>query len=558
MNFYGVSKMTAISRSRSASGNRVAGTRCVHLRPIACCLLGLGVAIQAQAQTKLPPLPDSTGWGVHVLAVARDAQGTIWVGTYGQGIYRLPVGAEAWQQVRHDTTTSSDSTKKNTSISWDFVHAFGFGSRGEIWYGTVGNGWGLSTDGGTTWKNWTYGQLGPEWQYVAPSGIVVRGDTTVIATADGLQITSDDGNHWTAIIDAVGPPAKGPADTAYPILPSEYVRRITADRLGWTIATLRGNLRVVRTPTGWKTQPLNAAAFPPANALLIGRQLIRGTPCGLRPIADTLPCLRQQSRDTIQPRNPLTTWFRRPIAPTDNSFIDQTYRYGSTMGGNFQQHQGVEFNNPDGTPVYAIGAGKVVYAGRAEQGALTVTIRHDTSVTADGKKYRIYSTYYHNSSLKVKVGQRVAKGTVIARVGNTGRATNDHLHLEMSASPTDSLGAIVDSLQRFPPYTTNPELWIEPLPNTGIVAGQVFDASGAPIPQARIYGIIKRDPAETPFSYAETYGDKAHPHPLYGEHFAVSDVPAGTYVVGTEIDGKKMFRTIAVEAGKLTWVVFKP
>jgi Peptidase family M23/Two component regulator propeller len=516
------------------------------------------VAPAAYAQVKLPPLPDSTGWGVHVLAVARDAQGTIWVGTYGQGIYRLPVGGDAWQQIRHDTTTSSDTTKKNPSISWDFIHAFGFGARGEIWYGTVGNGWGLSTDGGTTWKNWTYGELGPEWQYVAPSGIVVRGDTTVIATADGLQITSDNGTHWTAIADAVGPPAKGPADTVYRILPSEYVRRITADRLGWTIATLRGNLRVVRTPSGWKTQPLNAAAFPPANALLIGRQLIRGTPCGLRPISDTLPCLRQQTRDTIQPRNPLTTWFRRPIAPTDNSFIDQTYRYGSTMGGNFQQHQGVEFNNPDGTPVYAIGAGKVVYAGRAEQGALTVTIRHDTSVTADGKKYRIYSTYYHNSSIKVKVGQRVAKGTVISRVGNTGRATNDHLHLEMSASLTDSLGAIVDSLQRFPPYTTNPELWIEPLPNTGIVAGQVFDASGAPLPQARIYGITKRDPAETPFSYAETYGDKAHSHPLYGEHFAVSDVPAGTYVVGTEIEGKKVFRTVAVEAGKLTWVVFKP
>ena len=48
------------------------------------------------------------------------------------------------------------------------------------------------------------------------------------------------------------------------------------------------------------------------------------------------------------------------------------------------------------------------------------------------------------------------------------------------------------------------------------------------MPQARIYGIAKRDPVETPFSFAETYGDKAHPHPLYGEHFAVSDVPAGT------------------------------
>jgi hypothetical protein len=128
----------------------------------------------------------------------------------------------------------------------------------------------------------------------------------------------------------------------------------------------------------------------------------------------------------------------------------------------------------------------------------------------------------------------------------------------MAASPTDSIGAIVDSLQRFPPYTSNPELWIEPLPNTGIVAGQVFDSAGAPLPQARVYGIIKREPAETPFSYAETYGDKAHPHPLYGEHFAVGDVPAGTYTLGTEIGGKKVFRVVTVEAGKLTWVVFKP
>ena len=47
---------------------------------------------------------------------------------------------------------------------------------------------------------------------------------------------------------------------------------------------------------------------------------------------------------------------------------------------------------------------------------------------------------------------------------------------------------------------------------------------------------MKPEPIETPFSYAETYGDKAHPHPLYGEHFAVSDVPPGVYVVGTEIE----------------------
>jgi murein DD-endopeptidase MepM/ murein hydrolase activator NlpD len=530
---------------RSVSLPHRAGWFCLALAATTLIAPGAG----AQNPT-IPPLPDSTGWGVHVLAVARDPQGAIWVGTYGQGIFRLPAGATTWEAIRHDTT--------GQTISWDFVQALAFGSRGEVWYGTVGNGWGLSADGGVVWTNWTYDQLGPEWQYVAPSGIVVRGDTTVIATADGLQVTTDNGTSWTAIGDATGPRARGPADTVFPVLTSEYVRRVAADRRGWTVTTLRGNQRLRRTPAGWQAEPLAAAAFPPANALLIGRALIRGTQCGLRSVTDTLPCLRHAAPAAEAPRAPLTTWFRRPIAVTDNSFIDQTYRYGSTMGGNFQQHQGVEFNNPDGTPVYAIGSGTVVYAGRAEQGALTVTIRHDTSVTAQGRHYRIYSTYYHNSALKVKAGQKVRKGAPVSLVGNTGRATNDHLHLEISASPTDSLGAIIDSLQRFPPYTSNPELWIEPLAGTGTVAGQVVDASGAPVPQARIYGITKRDPAETPFSYAETYGDKAHPHPLYGEHFAVGDVPPGTYVMGVEIAGKKVFRKVTVEAGKLSWVVFKP
>jgi hypothetical protein len=69
---------------------------------------------------------------------------------------------------------------------------------------------------------------------------------------------------------------------------------------------------------------------------------------------------------------------------------------------------------------------------------------------------------------------------------------------------------------------------------------------------------VKPDPVETPFSYIETYGDRAHPHPLYGEHFAIGDVPPGTYVLGTEIGGKRVYRSVLVEPGKVSWVVFRP
>src|SRR5690606_26663715 len=38
----------------------------------------------------LPPaLPDTTGWGVQVLALARAPDGALWAGTGGQGIYVL-------------------------------------------------------------------------------------------------------------------------------------------------------------------------------------------------------------------------------------------------------------------------------------------------------------------------------------------------------------------------------------------------------------------------------------------------------------------------------------
>jgi hypothetical protein len=78
------------------------------------------------------------------------------------------------------------------------------------------------------------------------------------------------------------------------------------------------------------------------------------------------------------------------------------------------------------------------------------------------------------------------------------------------------------------------------------------------VPQAHIYGLVKPEPVETPFSYIEAYGPKNHSHPLYHEHFAISDVPAGTYILGTEIDGKKVFRRVVVMPGKMAWVVFRP
>lgn len=552
----------------------------------ASCLVAAVLCAAPLAGQRIPPLPDSSGWGVHVLAFARAPDGALWVGTYGQGIFVLRNGARSWEQIR----SSSDTTAH--SISWDFVHAFAFGPRGQIWYGTVGNGWGLSTDGGKTWKNWDYSQLGPEWQYVAQNGILTLGGTTYIATADGIKVTVDDGRSWQVITDSIG--ATTAADPIWGRLPNQYVMQLSTiagdlmqvSMSGWFATSDDGgrNWKLYRhgknVVSGDREVPSAqyAAMFQQArrqgmalglcsdpNFVLLLHVIddeTRGTPWGIVNGSPKGRCLALPGApDTLhvsaRGEPPKHTWFQRPIDTLDQARIDQTYRFGSTMGGNFQPHQGVEFNNGDGTPVHAIGDGVIVHAGPAERGALTVAIKHDRQLAAEGKPLYVFSVYYHNSKLLRQVGDRVKAGDVIALVGNTGRATNDHLHLEVHAAPFDSTRLIVDSAQRYPPYNVNPELWIEPLGPTGTVAGQVWDSAGQPVYQARIFGLIKRQ-TETPFSFIETYGPRNHQDPIYQEHFAITDVGPGNFVLGVTINGKKVFRRVIVEPGKVTWVEFRP
>jgi murein DD-endopeptidase MepM/ murein hydrolase activator NlpD len=501
------------------------------------------------------PLPDPDGWGTHVLAIGVAPDGAIWVGTYGQGIFVSRNGlGDDWEQIvasREDTT----------SISWDFVNSFAF-AEGEVWYGTVGNGWGLSRDGGRTWDNWTFRKLGPRWQYVVPNGIRTVGDTVYVATADGLRITADDGENWLEMTEVNGLANKYLLAIDVSLAGEEEAPQIQVAHLAGVSASEDGG-------RSWN-HLLELGGERTRSGLAGDRnevfgELESGIPASscehndlTRRLCEWAASFRSypsSGGEPVGPSNRSHFRFQRPVLPGDNPHLDQTYTYGSTMGGNFQQHQGVEFNVPEGTLIHAIGDGEVALSGEAEAGALTVVIRHDEPI--DGQT--VWSTYFHNSELLVETGQRVSARQPIARAGNTGRATNDHLHLEIHTTPADSDSDIVVSPEeRYPPFTRNPQLWIEPLPGTGVIAGRVLDATGEPVPGARVYGVRKPEPTETPFSFAETYEDRANPDPLFGENFAIGDAPAGTYVLGVEIDSAKVWRTVRVEPGRVTEVDFQP
>jgi hypothetical protein len=94
-------------------------------------------------------------------------------------------------------------------------------------------------------------------------------------------------------------------------------------------------------------------------------------------------------------------------------------------------HPGIDLPAPTGTPVGSVAAGRVIFAAydRGGYGNL-IEVAHGGGVV---------SMYAHLSGFSVRVGQSVATGTRVGRVGSTGEATGPHLHFEVRVR-----GAAVD------------------------------------------------------------------------------------------------------------------
>ena len=112
-----------------------------------------------------------------------------------------------------------------------------------------------------------------------------------------------------------------------------------------------------------------------------------------------------------------------------------TSRFGpreSPGGIGSRYHQGLDIGCPSGTPIVACEAGTVIAASYSSSMGNYVTIAHSASMS---------TTYMHNSSLCVSVGQTVSRGQVIALAGSTGNSTGPHCHLGLRIN-----GSYVDPL----------------------------------------------------------------------------------------------------------------
>ena len=84
-------------------------------------------------------------------------------------------------------------------------------------------------------------------------------------------------------------------------------------------------------------------------------------------------------------------------------------------------HTGQDFAAPSGTPVRAVGDGKVIFAGYDGAYGNKIVVEHEDGTV---------TWYAHLSSFEQTSGT-VKAGDVIGRVGSTGNSTGDHLHLEV-------------------------------------------------------------------------------------------------------------------------------
>jgi len=108
--------------------------------------------------------------------------------------------------------------------------------------------------------------------------------------------------------------------------------------------------------------------------------------------------------------------------------------------GDVRTHMGVDYGAACGLPIYSIAAGVVVQSTSTQGYGYRVVVNHGAIGGAV-----LMSTYNHLESLGAPVGEAVALGSVIGKVGTTGVSTGCHLHFEIQRD-----GVLVDPL----PYLT--------------------------------------------------------------------------------------------------------
>jgi len=140
-------------------------------------------------------------------------------------------------------------------------------------------------------------------------------------------------------------------------------------------------------------------------------------------------------------------------------------------------HMGTDYGAPVGTPVQAIGSGRVVFAGAKSGEGNMVQIAHPNG----------YETMYlHLSRMFVRIGEHIEIGKTIGLVGSTGLSTGPHLDFrilqrghyknfeKLGLPPSDPV-----TKKNLPEFAAIRERWLPLLKNPSLMEASVTPSASA-------------------------------------------------------------------------------
>ncbi|MEK0362423.1 peptidoglycan DD-metalloendopeptidase family protein [Pseudomonas sp. CBC3] len=200
-------------------------------------------------------------------------------------------------------------------------------------------------------------------------------------------VIREDGQHWIAIL-------------GIPLTAAPGVQQVEID----------GNQRSFK---------IEQREYRAQHITLKNKRQVNPNPDDLKRIQQELAEQTEAYRQ-FSPNQPSNLLFDKPVdGPLSSPFGLRRFFNGEERN----PHSGLDFAAKTGTPIKAPAAGRVILIGNYFFNGKTVFIDHGQG---------LISMFCHLSEIDVKVGNQLARGEVLGKVGATGRATGPHLHWNVS------------------------------------------------------------------------------------------------------------------------------
>ncbi|WP_259756901.1 M23 family metallopeptidase [Pseudomonas sp. GCEP-101] len=234
-----------------------------------------------------------------------------------------------------------------------------------------------------------------------PGGVAVvqLGQDAAVPTATfqgkPVLVVREEGRDWIAI---VGIPLTAKAGSQQIV-----VKQAGASRnLGFSVGSKHYKEQRIRLSNTRQVNPL------PEDLKRINRELAEQT----------------EAYRSFSPGTPSNLVLDKPVnGPLSSPFGLRRFFNGEERN----PHSGLDFAVPAGTPIKTPAAGKVILIGNYFFNGNTVFVDHGQG---------FISMFCHMSKIDVKLGDQLARGDVVGRVGATGRATGPHMHWNVSLNDT--------------------------------------------------------------------------------------------------------------------------